>query len=457
MIHRAVHLVSIIHQVWLSRTAKIGVADCSSYSASHIGWVRLGGLQRFNGQHFAAAGFRLGQISQEKVSSEGMDELQRTLRGQMPITGRWAYFDHAAVAPLSGPAANAMGTWAEQAAAEGDTVWPDWAKRVEQVRETAAGMIHARPSEVAIVPNTTAGIGLVAEGFPWKSGDNVVTLSNEFPSNLYPWMNLAQRGVETRAVESADGRVDVEQLLEAMDGRTRLVSVSWVGYASGWRIDLEEFVQRAHQRGVLVFLDAIQGLGVFPLDVRRTPVDFLAADGHKWMLGPEGAGIFYLREEHLDLLRPIGVGWNSVVHAHDFARVELDLRREAARYEGGSQNMIGTIGFGASLDLLVSLGVSPDRSPVAEQILATCANSAELLKGIGAKIVSHPDTNHASGIVSFEIPGCDPAHVRRRCLAAGVALSCRAGRLRISPHAYVDQQDIQRMVDAVRDASDGAH
>ncbi len=277
----------------------------------------------------------------------------------------------------------------------------------------------------------------------------MVTLANEFPSNLYPWMNLRDRGVETRRVEAPQGRIEVDQILDRCDARTRLISISWVGYASGWRIDLAELVERAHQRDALVFLDAIQGLGVFPIDVRRTPVDFLAADGHKWMLGPEGAGVFYVRSEHLQRLRPIGVGWNSVVHAHDFSRIALDLRPAARRYEGGTQNMVGVLALGASLQLLSDMGLSARHSAIAQRILLVTDHACRRLRESGAQVLSHREGERRSGIVSFHVPDKDPSQLRQACLEAGVVLSCRGGGLRISPHAYTNQEDIERLVEVI--------
>lgn len=371
-------------------------------------------------------------------------------RALVPVTNKWAYFDNAAVGPLPSTSRTAILQWANEATEEGDTVWPQWLKRGVKVRPLAAQILNAADDEIAIINNTTHGITLVAEGFPWREGDNVVTLDNEFPSNLYPWMNLASRGVEVRRLPVVEGRVDLDQIAAACNARTRLITVSWVGYALGWRLDVAKLVQLAHDRNVLVFLDAIQGLGVFPLDVRSTGVDFLAADGHKWMLGPEGAGIFFVRREHLNTLRPIGVGWNSVVQGADFGHIELALRPEAARYEGGSQNLVGMIGLAASLQTLIDFGLSPQASPIAERVLQVTDYACERLAAIGAQVASCREPDHRSGIVAFRPPIGDPVEVRRRCLEQGVALSCRGGRLRISPHAYCNEAEIDRMIEVLQ-------
>lgn len=371
------------------------------------------------------------------------------MRTQMPVARQWAYMDHAAVAPLPGPTTEAVAQWCQQASDDGDLAWPHWAERVETVRQLAARLIGADQAEVAFVPNTTAGISLVAEGYPWQPGDNVVTLANEFPSNQYPWINLASRGVETRRVEPAENRVEVQQILRACDAHTRLISVSWVGFATGWRIDLAELVEQAHERGILVFLDAIQGLGVFPIDLQTIPIDFLAADGHKWMLGPEGAGLFFVRREHLDRLRPIGVGWNSVRHAHDFHHIALDLRESARRYEGGTQNMVGVLALGASLQMLSELGLAATQSAIADRVLAVTDYASAQLQQAGARLLSDRSGAHRSGIVTFDLPGIDSNSVRKACLQSGVVLSCRAGHLRISPHAYTNSDDIARLIDVV--------
>jgi len=347
---------------------------------------------------------------------------------------------------MSGPAQQALVQWAQDAADHGSVHYPAWTRQIEHLRTLAADLIGAVPEEIALINNTSAGINLVAEGFPWKPGDNVVTRADEFPSNQYPWLNLADRGVETRRLPTDNGKLDLDQLAAACDAHTRIVTVSWVAFASGWRHDLDRLAELVHRRGALLFVDAIQGLGAFPLDVRATPVDFLAADGHKWMLGPEGAGVFFTRREHLDLLRPVGVGWNSVKNELDFSHIELVFKDTAARYEGGSQNVAGLVALGASLELLQQFGAQA----ISRRVLELTDLAWQRLEEIGAVILSDPRPEHRSGIVSFEMPGRDPRVLQQQCIDRNVLLSCRAGRLRISPHAYNNASDIDRLIEAIR-------
>jgi selenocysteine lyase/cysteine desulfurase len=381
-----------------------------------------------------------------------IETVRQRLRAQMPAAERWAYFDHAAMSPLPRPASDAIQSWLTEAVEIGNPVWPEWVKKVEEMRAGAARLIGARPEEIALVNNTTHGISLVAEGIDWRRGDNVVTLADEFPSNVYPWLNLEVRGVETRRVRTdISGRLELDQLAAACDERTRVVTVSWIGFATGYRHDVRQIASLAHDRGALLFVDAIQGLGAFPLDVNELGIDFLAADGHKWLLGPEGAGIAYIRREHLDRLRPLGVGWHSVPTGQDYTHIELNLRPAAARYEGGSQNNAGMLALGASMRMLAELGIDA----VAASILDISERACERLAQIGAKIISDRRPDHRggeqrSGIVAFELPGRDPMAVKRHALRQNVVFGCRAGRLRISPHAYNNEADLDRLIEALQ-------
>jgi len=370
------------------------------------------------------------------------------LRAQMPVTASWAYFDHAGVSPLPAPVQRAVNEWAADMAAHGAVHWNRWRQNVEQARALGARLLHAETDEIAVIHNTTEGVSLVAEGFPWKPGDNVVTVASDFPSNRFPWMNLASRGVEVRLVEAPDERLDLARLEQLCDARTRLIAVSWVGYATGWRNNLDALAELAHRRGAYLFVDAIQGLGVLPLDVTRTPVDFLAADGHKWLLGPEGAGLFYLRRQHLDLLRPLGVGWHSVTSAGNFTDPNMNFKPAAERYEGGTHNYAGIAGFVAALTLLGSF----DTAAIAARLRAVTDRLCARLPEAGATVASNRDDDHWSGIVSFEMPGREPAALKSHCRKHGVALNQRAGRMRASAHVYNNDDDIDRLIDALRRA-----
>jgi cysteine desulfurase/selenocysteine lyase len=363
------------------------------------------------------------------------------LRRELPVTKRWAYFDHAAVAPLTEPARRTLVEWAGDLADNGVVRDPHRVRRIEEVRRLTGQLLNAEPLDIAFIKNTSEGIGIVAEGLRWRAGDNVVTSEDEYPANLYPWMNLAERGVELRRVPSRDGRILLDDLRSAIDGRTRLLTLSFVEYASGFRNDLLAIGQMCREKGVLFFVDAIQGLGAFPLDVRQTPIDFLAADGHKWLLSSEGAGVLWVRREIIEQLHPVGIGWNSMIDGRNFGRVEMRLKPHAGRWESGSLNVGGILALGASLELLLAAGIDA----IAERVLHLTDYLCERSRQIGVTVYSSRRPGEASGIVSLRLPG-DVRAVVRRCLDGGIVVNHRAGRLRVSPHAYNSTEEIDRLV-----------
>lgn len=317
------------------------------------------------------------------------------------------------------------------------------------MRQAVASWIGATSEEVAFVPNTTFGINMVAEGWPWRKGDNVVIPAGEFPSNHFPWQNQESRGVELRVVGEPTGPVDLDAIAAAIDGSTRIVAASWVGYASGYRLDLEKLVAIAHRRGAAVFLDAIQGLGVFPLNLQQTPVDFLAADGHKWMLGPEGAGMMYINQSFLDRLRCGVVGWNSVRGGHQFGQANFELRDEAARYEGGSANIMGLLAMHRSLQIFWAVERAVGREAIGDRVLELVDAADQRLTDAGARVLVPRQRENRSGIALFEVPGQSPAAVRAACLDAGIVVSCRGGGIRASLHAYNNLEEIDRLASLI--------
>jgi len=366
-----------------------------------------------------------------------------TLRDQFPITQRWAYFDHAAVAPLSLPAARAMTEWTTDKTENGEVNARRWDERVEEVRGLAGRLLGCNPTDVAFIKNTSEGIGIVAEGIAWRPGDNVVTAAEEYPANIYPWMNLKDRGVDVRLVPSRERRVEIDDIRSAIDGRTRLVSLSMVEYASGFRNDLGTVGSLCRERGVHFLVDAIQGLGVLPLDLGQIPVDFLSADGHKWLLGPEGAGIFYVRPALVEQLHPVGIGWNSVIGSRNFAKLDFQLKPHAGRWESGALNVAGITALGASMQLLLEIGIDQVSSRIMDLTDHLCEQAAQA----GIEIYSSRRPEDRSSIVSLVSRDGDPRGQVRRCRAAGVVINQRAGRLRISPHCYNTTAEVDRLLE----------
>jgi len=335
--------------------------------------------------------------------------------------------------------------WAEEQERNGVVNWPEWERKLEHFRDDLAGWIHAHRDEIAFINSTTQVIGLIAEGFPWREGDSVVIPSEEYPSNIYPWMNLASRGVSARLVPSRDGRIWLEDLAEAMDRTTRVLAVSHVEFSSGFRNDLDRLGELCRSRGVALFVDAIQGLGPLTIDVRKTPIDFLSADGHKWLLGPEGAGFLYVRRDWIDRLRPLGVGWHSVVGTYNSPEIDFRLKPNAQRWEGGSFSMPGLQAFGASFSLLRELGPAT----VSERILDRAAAVRELATSSGWRPVASQRPEDLSGIVPLEHEAMDATDAAKLLKHRGIAASARRGKLRFSPHVYNNEDDMDRLREAL--------
>jgi cysteine desulfurase / selenocysteine lyase len=382
-------------------------------------------------------------------------EIRGRLRAQMPVSQEFSYLDHAAVAPIPQTAADDICQYALQATREGDTRWLDWSAKAQQTRQLAAELVGAKLTEIALVANTTQGITIVAEGVRWRDGDNLVVPENEFPSNLLPWKMLARRGVEVRLAKvSPRGEITAQTLAPYIDQRTKLVTLSWIGFSSGYRAQLDSISELVHNYDCKLFVDAIQGLGAFPLDVASLGIDFLAADGHKWMLGPEGAGLLYVNSNCLDDLDPVGVGWNSLASG-GFDPKSSELKKSAARFEGGSSNMAGVIGLRASLKLLLELGCNQPHGEFQATILQNVGQLQELLLCNDFDVYLPETEANRSGILGVRWPEADAEgesaylRARKHLLSRKVVVSVRAGKLRVATHAYNNLDDHQRLTAAL--------
>jgi cysteine desulfurase / selenocysteine lyase len=363
-------------------------------------------------------------------------------REQFPVTKNLVYMNHAAVAPLSRRAAEAMQWLAQDALDYGSEHYRQWMDAWEGVRTSAARMINATPAEIAIVKNTSEGIATVAIGIDWKPGDIVVAFEEEFPANLYPWQRLEARGVEIRWLSVFD---DLARIDEAAKG-ARLLAISYVQYLSGYRIDLNQLGEICQRRGCFFFVDAIQGMGAFPIDVRTSHIDALAADGHKWLLGPEGCGILYVRREVQDQIEPVEFGWTNVANYADYSSRDMTLRPDAGRYECGTMNTIGCFGLREALDLLLEAGI--------ENVTAAVQDLGDQLwHGAlehGYETLGKRDHATGAGIVSIRKPGVESQFIVRKLRDAGFIAAPRQGWVRIAPHFYIAPWEIDALIRELR-------
>ncbi|MBV8475562.1 MAG: aminotransferase class V-fold PLP-dependent enzyme [Acidobacteria bacterium] len=383
----------------------------------------------------------------EKVAgavAEPAKPLYARYREEFPITRELIYLNHAAVSPLCRPAAEAMKHLADDCCSYGSLHYDAWMETYAGLRRAAAKLINASADEIAIVKNTSEGINTVALGFPWKPGDRVVAFKEEFPANYYPWLRLEARGVQLSWLSIYD---PLEKVVEAVDG-ARLLAISYVNYLSGYRVDLPAIGELCREHGCFFFVDAIQGLGAFPLDVETCHIDALAADGHKWMLGPEGNAILYVRRKWLDAIEPVEFGWSNPANYADYGSRDMTLRPDAGRYECGTLNTAGCFGLKAAIEFLLDIGI--------ENIATTIdALANQLETGVrenGYEVMVERTRQTGSGIVSFRHPSTDGRVIvselkRHRILAAS-----RQGWIRTSPHFYLSLDDINQVLQTLHAA-----
>jgi cysteine desulfurase/selenocysteine lyase len=358
---------------------------------------------------------------------------------QFPVRNRLVYMNHAAVAPLSKRAAGAMKALADDCLEFGSLHYDRWLAEYEGVRAAAAKLIGAHSSEIALVKNTSEGIATVAMGLDWKPGDRVVAFEEEFPANYFPWKRLEQRGVSVTWLSVRDG---LERIEEACRG-ARLLAISFVQFLGGYRAPLADIGEICRRNSCIFLVDAIQGLGVFPIRAKEWGIHALAADGHKWLLGPEGCGILYIDQELQDKVEPVEFGWTNVARYADYASRNMALRADAGRYECGTLNTIGCFGLRAAMELLLEVGI--DRIAVAVQALGD--RLAGGLQAKGYELMEQRTPQTGAGIVAFRKPGCDTGDIVRTLRAAGIVVAPRVGWVRASPHFYISPEDIDRTLE----------
>ena len=329
-----------------------------------------------------------------------MDEFPDKLRSLFPITEKFVYLNHASAGPLSRLTRDCMANVLDRAMYLGPHAFEDLEQMQLTAQQRAAQLVNAKTHQIAFLRNTSDAISAIANGVSWRRGDNFVTAAGEFPANVYPWLRVAAEfEVETKITKPGDrGLISVDELLELVDDRTRVVSVSWVEFATGQRLDIQRIGKFCRERGILFFVDAIQGLGALQLDVERDYIDAFAAGAQKFLLGPKGVALLYLSDGALEMVRPTVLGWTAVKDYSDYLVHDIDFREGAARFEGGTPNVVGICGLGESIDLFLTTGPAK----IEQHLLSLNRYLAQGLQDRGYRVTSSQKPSELSAIVTCQ-------------------------------------------------------
>jgi len=370
-------------------------------------------------------------------------------RHEFPVTAKQIFLAHAGDCPLPRRVAEAVGAYAQQAAT-GDQEKFVYPQILGEGRQLGARLLNCKAEEVSFVGPTSQALSLIASGLALRKGDNVLVYFDDYPSNVYPWTALAERGVEVRLLNTRGlGQIRLVDVTGQVDENTRLVALATCHFISGYRLDYAAVGQFLRERGILFCLDAIQTLGAFPTTVED--VDLLAADAHKWLLGPCAAGVMYVRQPLQERLHPGVYGWNNVRCPNYVAQEQIAFRSGPARFEPGTYNLLGIVGLKAAMELLLEVGVDK----IAAELLRKRAWLVPALQAKGCAVLNAdaPAAN-ASSIVTFHLPGQDMAAVHEKLTSANIITSLRTDRagqryIRLSPHFYNTDAELQRVEEMV--------
>jgi len=358
-------------------------------------------------------------------------------RKLFPVVNDFIYLDHAGVAPISTRVKSKVNDFLDIALNKGLTKYDLFMEEVENVRINFSRLLNCKPQEIAFIKNTSHGLSLIAKGIEWREGDSMIVFEKEFPANLYTWLDLKRSGVEVRQAQLINGRVQIKEIEKLIDKNTRLLSISSVQFTNGYRADLKSIGKICKENDILFCVDAIQSLGIVSIDVNELNIDFLAADGHKWLLSPEGTGILYCSSKVVKEVSPVLLGWKSIINEGDYEKINLDLKPNALKFEEGSLNVLGIFALGAGLDLLLEIGIEKVCNRIqylGDLIIDEAKKRNFLLKTPVSK-------NERAGIISF-YGSFDSSLLKDSLYSKNVIINVRDGALRIAPHFYNTEDDI---------------
>lgn len=390
---------------------------------------------------------RHGGSTMRNEDVNATDRIFQKFRASFPAYRQGIYMDHAAVSPFSTLVREELLAYWKRRAGLQERVEEDLMAMRGRLKGDIASFIGAPSGDgIALVPNTSTGLNIVASGLPWKRGDRVILNTLEFPANIYPFLNLERLGVHVDWVRPRDGRITVEDIEKTLRTRTRLLSISFVQFLNGFRADLEAIGKLCRKRAVWFVVDGIQGLGAVPLDVKKCRIDALASGGAKWLMWPMGTGFLYCTPALLKAIHPSHAGWLGVKDAWNFRDYKLDFLESAEKFEGATLNWMGLTVAHRILREFLALG----RERIWERVHALSTRILEGCEDLGLEIITPKEPEHRSGIVTIRVP--DAGNVHRRLARRGVVVSLRERLLRVSPHCTNNEEDVERLLEILRTA-----
>lgn len=364
---------------------------------------------------------------------------------EFPLSPELIYLNHAAVAPWPQRTSKAVSDFAQQNTRYGSSFYLDWLKKETQLRQQLKDLLNAPSADdIALVKNTSEALSFVAYGLEWQAGDNIVSSNQEFPSNRIVWQSLADKGVELREADLSQANITAEEALFALvDKQTRLLTISSIQFASGLRLDLNKIGQFCHEHNILFCIDAIQSLGAIQFDVQACQADFVMADGHKWMLGPEGLGVFYTHPKAREKLKLTQYGWHMMENTHNYENKPWEIHPTAQRFECGSPNTLTIYALSASLSLLLEIGMQTIEEKILENanyLIAAIKSDPTLIL-----LTSNP-IGLQSGIILFKHKTMTQQALYAYLQENHVVCAMRGGGIRFSAHFYHSKNELDKVI-----------
>lgn len=355
------------------------------------------------------------------------------------------YFNHASTGPVSVLVKQRLTDLLEEKSKDKIDDYSSFLKVADETKELLSKLINCPVDRLAFVDNTSNGLNILAQSIDWKTGDRILLNDIEFPANVYPFLNLKRFGVEVDFVKSKNGIVTAEQIIESVKPETRLISVSFVQFLSGYKIDLEKIGSFCRENNIIFSVDGIQGIGAVNIDVQKSKIDFLSCGTQKWLFGAQGLAFIYVDEKFQKKMIPANVGWLSVNDAWNLLDYKLDLKTSANVFQGGTLNAFAIYAFNTSLKMFKDFGFNN----IQPEVLSNTKYFINKLKGIGLNcVLSNCSDNEIAGIVTIKPE--NPEKVFEKLTAKKIFCSIREGLVRFSPHFYNTHQEIDRVVDELQ-------